>query len=98
MWTLAAAIPGCEIVPRTVLRNGKRAKEEWIRCQEKTSVRERDSVLSDVGWCAEGSKCPGAVPAGSVGSVALQSDSHNVDAGAMPAVEGSGRDWSQVCG
>ena len=38
----------CELLPRTTLRNGKRAKYEWIQSQEKVKARgevQRESGL-----------------------------------------------------
>ena len=49
IWTLVGAIRRCERVPHTLLRNGKRAKDEWWKSQE---VRKEGGMLNDVGSLA----------------------------------------------
>ena len=46
IWTLVGAIRRCECIPRTLLRNGKRARDEW----RKSGEGERGGgMLNDVG-------------------------------------------------
>ena len=34
-WTLVGVVQRCEAVPRILLKNGKRAKEDWLRSQDR---------------------------------------------------------------
>ena len=46
VWSLTGVLQMCEPIPRTLLRNGKRAKEEWMRSQAKMRG---EASESDVG-------------------------------------------------
>ena len=87
VWVLVGAIRRCERIPRTLLRNGKRAKEEWQKSQEK--VRDQESVLNDAGSkrlsC---SSMTGMGGAGAVGGAGAE-DGAGVVRGAG-AVDGAG--------
>ena len=55
VWILVGAIKRCEYVPRTLLKNGKRSKAEWMRSQEITrevrSTEDKECSVLSMGGC-----------------------------------------------
>ena len=55
IWSLVGAIKRCDHVPRVLLKNGKRVKEEFVRSQAKTRTKKdagcgsEDAVVSVLG-------------------------------------------------
>lgn len=46
IWMIAGVIRRCEMVPRILLRNGKRSKEQWLLIQAKIRGQECEGKKS----------------------------------------------------